>query len=66
MTTKYPDITVQLTGTDGNAFAVLGAVRSAMRGSGVPAVIIAEFFDDATSGDYDNLMQAVMRWVEVS
>jgi hypothetical protein len=36
MTPKYPNITVQLTGSDGNAFAVLGRVLAALRGAGVP------------------------------
>ena len=34
MTPKYPDITVQLTGTDGNAFAVLGQVNSRLTPGG--------------------------------
>jgi len=28
---KYPDIRIKLTGTDGNAYAVLGRVRRALR-----------------------------------
>jgi hypothetical protein len=31
MTPKYPEIQVQLTNTDGNAFAVLGHVHRALR-----------------------------------
>ena len=27
---RHPEVTVQLTGTDGNAFAVLGAVKNAL------------------------------------
>ena len=36
MIPKYPDIAVQLTGTDGNAFAVLGTVLAALRRAGIP------------------------------
>lgn len=61
----YPDITVQLTGEDGNAFAILGAVRRAMKRAGVPADKVREFSDEATSGDYDDLLATAMRWVDV-
>ena len=65
MTPKYPDITVQLTGTDGNAFAVLGAVLAALRQAGVPAEERKAFQQEATAGTYDQLLRVVMRWVEV-
>ena len=63
---KYPDITVQLTGNDGNAFAILGAVQRAMRRFGVPAEEVAAFYTEATSGDYNHLLQTAMRWVVVA
>jgi hypothetical protein len=66
MTVKYPEITVELSGEDGNAFAVMGAVRKAMRRAGVPAEEIGAFCDEAMSGDYDHLLQTCMAWVEVS
>ena len=31
MTVKYPEITVELIGQDGNAFAILGAVHKALK-----------------------------------
>lgn len=63
---KYPDIHVQLSGRDGNAFAILGTVRRALRDAGISQDTIAEFFAEAKSGSYDELIQTVMRWVEVS
>ena len=67
MKAKYPEIEVDLSGGhDGNAFAILGTVKQALRRGGVSSEKTAEFFDEATSGDYDNLLQAVMRWVEVT
>jgi len=63
---KHPKVKVQLTGTDGNAFAVLGAVRKAMRRAGVPAAEIDQFTKEASSGDYNNLLATAMRWVDVS
>lgn len=62
---KYPDIEVQLSGEDGNAFSILGRVSREMRRADVPAVEIKAFMDDAMSGDYDHLLQTCMRWVDV-
>jgi len=58
---KYPDIKVQLTGTDGNAFAILGKVKRAL-----PSDVRAEFVAEATSGDYNNVLATAMRWVSVA
>lgn len=62
---RHPEIVVELTGSDGNAFAVMGAVRRAMRRGGVPTAEIEEYTAESTSGDYDNLLQTAMRWVTV-
>ena len=63
---KYPDITVELVGQDGNAFAILGSVSQALRRADVSKAEIKEFTDEATSGDYDHLLQTCMRWVDVA
>lgn len=63
---RYPEIEVRLTGGDGNAFAILGAVTRELRRGGVPAEEVDEFVAEATSGDYDLLLQTAMRWVSVS
>ncbi len=62
---KYPNITVQLSGNDGNAFAVLGSVSKALRENGVSKEEIDSFYSEATSGDYDALLQTCMKWVDV-
>jgi hypothetical protein len=64
-TPKYPNITVQLLGRDGNAFAILGRVQGAMRRGGVPQDDIKKFMEEATKGDYDRLLTTVMSWVDV-
>lgn len=64
-TTKYPDIEVKLTGTDGNAFFIIGRVRSALKDAGVPGEEIDAFTEEATSGDYDNVLRVVDSWVTV-
>ena len=64
--TKYPEIEVQLTGQDGNAFAIMGAVSTALRKGGVPKEEINEYTSQSMSGDYDNLLRTAMSWVSVS
>lgn len=63
---KYPNVKVKLVGHDGNAFAVIGRVRKAMRNTGLTQEQITEFVDEATSGNYDNVIQTCMKYVEVS
>jgi hypothetical protein len=62
---KYPEIFVQLTGTDGNAFAILGKVQRALRRAAVSDMEIERFIEEATSGDYDKVLATCMEWVEV-
>jgi hypothetical protein len=59
------DAVVKLTGQDGNAFNLLGLVRKAILTSNQPELADA-FMSDATSGDYDHLLQTCMRYVEVN
>ena len=66
MTIKYPEIKVQLTGTDGNVFAVLGKVIKVLKDNGVPQKEIDAFWEEATSGDYDTALATCMKWIEVS
>lgn len=65
VTPKHPEIVVPLLGEDGNAFAIMGAVRQAMRRNGVSAEEIAQYLEEAMSGDYDNLLQTTARWVTI-
>lgn len=61
---KYQNVKVQLTGLDGNAFAVLGRCQTAARRAKVPETEIKTFLDEAMSGDYDHLLQTCMRWFD--
>ncbi len=65
MEPKYPEIQVKLVGEDGNAFAIIGAVRKALRRGGVGPEEVSAFSDEATSGDYDNVLATAMAWVDV-
>lgn len=62
---RHPDITVRLSGEDGNAYSIMGRVIVALRRAGVSADEIAIFRHEALSGNYDHLVQTVMRWVDV-
>ncbi len=62
---KYPNIHVQLTGGDRNAYSILGRIQKALRNGGVSKEERDEFIAEATSGDYDNVLQTAMRWVNV-
>lgn len=63
---KYPEVTVQLSGEDGNAFSIVSKVRTALRRGGVSPEEQQEFFDEALSGNYDHVLQTCMRWVDVA
>lgn len=60
------DVEVQLSGEDGNAFAVLGRVQRALRKAGATPGQVTMFHNEATSGDYDHLLQTCGKWVNVS
>lgn len=59
---KY-DIQVPLVGEDGNAFAIMGRVIKALKRNGVTQEECDKYYDEATSGDYDNLLRVTMDWV---
>ena len=66
MDIKYPNVEVQLTGGDGNALLVIGRVQNALRKAGAPQDELTAFREEAMSGDYDNVLQTCMRWVNVA
>lgn len=65
MTAKFPHIKVKLVGEDGNAFAIIGRVRQAMRRAGVSKDDIDSYTTESTSGDYSKLLNTVYDWVAV-
>lgn len=64
MTVKYPDVHVELVGGDGNAFFILGRCQKAARRAGLSKETIDEFHKEATSGDYDHLLQTCLKWFD--
>jgi hypothetical protein len=63
---KYPEVEVQLTGQDGNAFAIMGRVAGALKKAGVPKEEVGEYMKESMSGDYNHLLQTAMKWVAVA
>lgn len=62
---EYEKPRVKLIGTDGNAFALIGKVRLALKKSGASEVVISKFTAEAMSGDYDQVLRACLKYVEV-
>lgn len=70
---KYSRCLVKLTGTDGNAFSVIGTVTNALREHlrviNTPSETIASEIkalrEEMMSGDYNNVLATAMRWVNV-
>jgi len=62
---KFPNVEVQLSGEDGNAFMIISRVRCALKKAGASEEQVEEYSNEAMSGDYDNVIATTMRWVEV-
>ena len=64
---RYPDVHVQLTGEDGNAFMIMGRVRRAMQRAGISRVEQEEFSNAVfDSPSYDAVLRLVTETVHVS
>jgi hypothetical protein len=63
---KYPDIEVEISGIDGNAFSIMGTVQKALKRAGVSKEEQDQYFEEATSGDYHNVISTTMKWVSIS
>ncbi len=60
---KQTGVRVRLVGEDGNAFAIMGRVRQAMKRARVPRETIDAYTAEATSGDYYNLLKVTLEYV---
>lgn len=61
---KY-QVEVELSGNDGNAFAIIGRVQRALKQAGASKEELDRYFTESTAGSYDELLQVAMEWVEV-
>ena len=60
------DVKVKLTGNDGNAYAIMGAVQKGLRKAGATKEEQDAYLKESMSGDYNHLLTTAMEWVEVS
>lgn len=56
-------VTVDLSGPDGNAFALLGLVAKAITAAGGTSDDVGRFRNEATSSDYRHLVATCGEWV---
>ena len=56
---------VQLVGNDGNAWAIMGRVASALREAGCSKEHIDAYQSESMSGDYDNLLRVACKYAVV-
>lgn len=65
----YPEVTVRLSGQDGNVGSIMARVRDAMRQAGVPdyATVVSTMWAEVFEAEsYDESLRIVMRYVEVT
>lgn len=60
-----PRPVVKLTGTDGNAFAIMGLMRRSLKGAGWNSGQIDQFLQECMSGDYDHLLATCLKYADV-
>lgn len=57
--------TVRISEIDGNAFSIIGTVKKALKKSGADKEYISQYFQQATSGDYDHLLAVTVPYVNI-
>lgn len=62
----FPQVEVELSDQDGNAFSIIGRTVKAMRRAGVPEKDRQAYVAEATSGDYNHVLQTTIRTVTTS
>lgn len=60
---KAPDSS-SLEGLDGNAFNIMGATRKLLRDAGASPEFLAAYTREATSGDYDHVLQTSIAYLD--
>ena len=59
----YPDVTVPLTGEDGNVFSIIGRATAAAKRAEVPRADVDSFVEEVFgAGSYNEALRIVMRW----
>ena len=56
---------VTATPRDGNAYSIMSAVQKAMKSAGATKEELTAYWEEATAGDYGNLISVSMHYVEL-
>ena len=63
---RHPEVKVKLSGIiEPNAFLIMGLVGQALRIAKVPVPEVDQFYQEATSGDFEHLLEIVHQWVDI-
>ncbi len=63
---KFPKVKVCLTGSDSNAFVLLGLCSKAAKKAKVDQKEIDAFISEATSGDFEHLLRTAAKYFDVN
>ena len=61
--TSISGLKLQLIGRDGNAYSILGAASKVLKNK--DPEMYSKYYEEATSGDYNHLLQVTMRYFDV-
>jgi hypothetical protein len=64
--TTEPKPKVRLSGTDGNAWSIMGRVSDALRKAGASKEHLTKYQEESMSGDYANLLRVACKYADVS
>lgn len=66
MRPRYPhiEVTLDISGPDGNAFAIMSVVTRALARNGAPQSEIDKYREESMLGDYENLIAVTRHWVK--
>ena len=56
-------LSVNINGEQGNCFFIMGIVRRELLKAGQHKQVIDKYFDEAKSGDYDNLLEVSRQYL---
>lgn len=63
---RYPGagLVLDIGGEDGNAYMIMGKTAAVLRHLNASEDAIEDYFTEATSGDYDHLLEVTAQWIE--
>ena len=56
---------IDLSTIDGNAYAIMGAAQRVLKRAGATPEEISQYLEESMSGDYENLVETVGKWLVV-